>query len=55
MKKQPYTKTFKETFDDSLANSEGLIKRVSHQEVKQKLVIASSDKVLNKLKRVIND
>lgn len=51
---KPYKETFKESFDDSLVN-QGLIKKVSNKNVKQKLVIASSEKSLKKLKGVIND
>ncbi len=51
--KEPYTKAFKRIFDDSEVKNSGTIKRLSTGIVEQKLVIASSDEVLEDLKGVI--
>jgi len=51
--KEPYTKAFKRVFDDSSVKTNGLIKKVSNETVEQKLVIASSDEVLEDLKEKI--
>ena len=55
MKKEPYSKAFKRTFDDSSVKTDGTIKRLSNEDVEQKLVIASSVEVLEDLKGLIDE
>jgi len=49
-KKESYTTAFKRVFNDSQVKEDGIIKRLSSENVEQRLVIASSDESLEAIK-----